>query len=158
MGQALVSIFLPLLQMVLPELVDINLPPEGVFHNLTIVSIKKQYPWQARKVMHTLWGTGQLMFSKIIIVVDEEVNVHDMSEVCWQVGNNIDPRWDVTITEGPVDMLDIAVRQKHLGTIMGIDATKKLAEEGYAGEWPKEISMSRDIVELVNKRWGEYGI
>ncbi len=157
MGQALVRIFLPLLQLTLPEVVDMNLPAEGVFHNLAIVSIKKQYPWQARKVMHTLWGLGQLMFSKIIIVVDEHVNVHDMSEVWWRVGNNIDPKWDVTFTEGPVDMLDAAVRQKHLGTKMGIDATIKLAEEGLEREWPAEITMSRDIIELVNRRWEEYG-
>jgi 4-hydroxy-3-polyprenylbenzoate decarboxylase len=157
MGQALIKIFLPLLQMVLPEVVDINLPAEGVFHNLAVVSIKKQYPWHARKVMHTLWGMGQLMFTKIIIVVDEEVNVHDMSEVWWRVGNNIDPRWDVTITDGVVDMLDPAVRQPHLGTKMGIDATIKTAQEGYEREWPKLVSMSRDIVELVNKRWREYG-
>lgn len=156
MGQALINILLPMLQMALPELVDINLPPEGVFHNLVIVSIKKQYPWHARKVMHALWGMGQLMFSKIIIVVDEDVNVHDMSEVGWRVGNNIDPRWDVTMTEGPADMLDPAVRKKHLGTKMGIDATRKIAEEGCEA-WPEEISMSREIVDLVNKRWSEYG-
>ncbi len=158
MGQALAKIFLPLLQLTLPEVVDISLPPEGVFHNLAIVSIKKRYPWQARKVMHALWGLGQLMFSKMIIVLDEDVNVHDLSEVLWVVGNTIDPKWDVIFSEGPVDMLDAAVRKKNLGSKMGIDATRKLVEEGHSGQWPHKISMSRDIIELVNKRWEEYGL
>ncbi len=157
MGQALSKIFFPLLQMVLPELVDINLPAEGVFHNLAIVSMKKQYPWHARKVMHTLWGMGQLMFTKIIIVVDEGVNIHDLSEVWWHVGNNIDPHYDVTFTEGPVDVLDAAAREKYLGTKMGIDATIKTAEEGLRGDWPEIITMSQDIKDLVSKRWQEYG-
>ncbi len=158
MGTALVRIFLPFIQMSLPEVVDINLPPEGVFHNLVIVSIKKDYPWQARKVMHALWGMGQMMFSKMIVVVDAEVNVHNLSDVLWQVGTNIDPKWDMTFTEGPVDILDFASRERLLGTKVGIDATVKLSEEGCPGEWPQAIKMSQEVQDLVSKRWAEYGI
>lgn len=158
MGDASVRVFLPLIQMQLPEVVDINLPPEGVFHNLVIVSIKKDYPWQARKVMHALWGMGQMMFSKMIVVVDADVDVHNLSDVLWRVGNNIDPKWDVTFTEGPVDVLDHSSRERHLGTKMGIDATTKLPEEGCKHGWPEPITMDKETQKLVTRRWAEYGI
>ena len=157
MGEASVRIFLPAIQMLLPELVAINLPPEGVFHNLVIVSIKKDYPWQARKVMHSLWGMGQRVFSKIIVVVDADVDVNNLSDVLWRVGNNIDPKWDVTFTEGPVDILDHSSRERYLGTKMGIDGTTKLPEEGCTHEWPPPITMNQETKDLVNKRWAEYG-
>ncbi len=158
MGDASVRIFLPVIQAALPEVVNINLPPEGVFHNLVIVSIKKDYPWQARKVMHALWGMGQMMFSKIIVVVDEDVDVHNLSDVMWRVGNNIDPKWDVTFTEGPVDVLDHSSRERHLGTKMGIDATTKTAEEGCKHGWPPPITMDQATQDLVTKKWAEYGL
>ncbi|HDD52897.1 MAG TPA: menaquinone biosynthesis decarboxylase, partial [Thermosulfidibacter takaii] len=142
----------------LPEIVDMNLPVEGVFHNLAIVSIDKQYPGHARKVINALWGMGQMMFTKMIIVVDSWVNVHDWSEVVWRMGNNVDPARDVIITQGPVDVLNHASPLPNFGGKMGIDATKKWKEEGFEREWPPDIEMSQKIKELVNRRWKEYGL
>jgi len=158
MAKATERIFLPLIRMQVPEIVDIALPVEGVFHNLAIVSIAKSYPGQARKVMNAVWGLGQMTFTKIVVVVDEEVNVHDMSEVLWRLGNNIDPKRDVVFTEGPVDVLNHASAQPNFGSKMGIDATRKLPEEGHPRPWPAETKMSQEIVDLVNSRWQEYGI
>ncbi|MBI5789390.1 MAG: menaquinone biosynthesis decarboxylase [Candidatus Schekmanbacteria bacterium] len=158
MGAALMQILLPVIQLYIPEIVDINLPAEGILQNIVIVSIKKEYPWQARKVMHALWGMGQMMFFKVIVVVDADVNVHNLSEVLWQVGNNIDPKWDVTFTEGPVGELDHSSRERHLGTKMGIDATAKMTEEGCKHTWPAQVKMRQDIEDLVTGRWVEYGI
>ncbi|GAW91886.1 menaquinone biosynthesis decarboxylase [Calderihabitans maritimus] len=157
LGKATERIFLPLLKMQLPEIVDMNLPLEGVFHNCAIVSIKKSYPGHAKKVMHALWGMGQMMFTKLIIVVDEHVNVHDMSEVLWKVFNNIDARRDVTIVDGPLDILDHASPLSGYGHKMGIDATKKWPGEGHTREWPDDIVMSPEIKELVDRKWKEYG-
>jgi 4-hydroxy-3-polyprenylbenzoate decarboxylase len=157
LGKATERIFLPLIKAQLPEIVDLNLPIEGGFHNLAIVSIRKEYPFHARKVMHGLWGLGQLMFMKIIIVVDEEVDVHNWSEVIWKVGNSIDPRRDICFIDGPVDVLDHASYMPMIGSKMGIDATKKLKEEGYERLWPEEARMSPEIIQLVEKRWKEYG-
>lgn len=157
MGKATERIFLPLLQLFLPEVVDINLPLEGVFHNCAILSIRKRYPGQAKKVMSAVWGMGQMMFTKFIIVVDETVNVQNLSEVLWKVFNNVDPRRDVMIVDGPLDALDHSSPYPHYGSKMGIDATKKWPEEGHGREWPEDIVMSQEIKELVDRRWKEYG-
>ena len=158
MGKATERIFLPLVKLSLPEVVDFNMPIFGVFHNCVFVSIDKQYPFHARKVMHAIWGMGQLMFSKIIVVVDKDVNVQDTNEVLWKVGNNVDPRRDTVFVEGPLDVLDHSAPLPQAGSKMGIDATKKWPEEGFTREWPEEIKMTPDIKELVDRRWGEYGI
>lgn len=157
MGKATERIFLPLLRMQFPEIVDMNLPMEGVFHNAAIVSIKKQYPGHGKKVIHGLWGMGQMMFSKLIIVVDEDVNVQDLSTTAWKVLNNVDWRRDVIISEGPVDELDHSASFPRFGGKMGIDATRKNREEGMMRDWPEEIIQAEEIKELVTKRWHEYG-
>jgi len=157
-AKATERIFLPLLKMTLPEVVDMNLPLEGVFHNCAIISIDKSYPAHAKKVMHALWGMGQMMYTKMIIIVDKEVDVQDLSTVAWKVFNNIDAGRDVVIVEGPLDALDHASPRAKIGNKMGIDATKAWAEEGHKREWPPEIDMSKDIKEMVDKRWDEYGI
>ncbi|MEN6325293.1 MAG: menaquinone biosynthesis decarboxylase [Syntrophomonas sp.] len=158
MALATERIFLPLLQFQLPEVVDMHLPMEGVFHNCVLISIKKSFPGHARKIMSSLWGMGQMMFAKFIVVVDEDVNVQNVSEVMWKVFNNVDPRRDTMIIEGPLDVLDHSAPLPLFGSKMGFDATKKWADEGHTREWPKDIAMSRDIIELVNKKWSEYGI
>ena len=158
MGKATERIFLPLVKLSLPEVVDFNMPIFGVFHNCVFVSIDKQYPFHARKVMHAIWGMGQLMFSKIIVVVDKDVNVQDTNEVLWKVGNNVDPRRDTVFVEGPLDVLDHSAPLPQAGSKMGIDATKKWPEEGFTREWPEEIKMTPYIKDLVDGRWGEYGI
>ena len=158
MAKATERIFLPIIKLQLPEIVDLNLPVEGVFHNLALVSIKKRYPGQARKVMHAVWGMGQMMFTKIIVVVDEGVDVQDLSEVLWRLGNNVDPERDVEFARGPVDILDHASRLPGYGSKMGIDATKKLSGEGHDREWPDEIRMSPDVVKKVDGLWAELGL
>ena len=158
MGKATERLFLPIIQMLLPEMVDINMPAEGVFHNLVIVSMKKEYPGQARKVMYALWGLGLMMLAKTIIVVDHFVDVQDLSEVAWRVTNNIDPSQDVMFAAGPVDDLDHAAAQAKYGSKLGIDATAKGAMEGRAREWPPDIVMSDEIRALVDGKWAEYGI
>ncbi|AVX20457.1 4-hydroxy-3-polyprenylbenzoate decarboxylase [Carboxydocella sporoproducens DSM 16521] len=158
LGKATERIFLPLLKLQLPEIVDMNLPLEGVFHNCAIVSIRKSYPGHAKKVMHALWGMGQMMFTKLIIVVDEHVNPHNVSEVMWKVFNNIDAKRDVVMVEGPLDILDHASPLPNYGTKMGIDATKKWPSEGHTREWPDDIEMSPEIKELVDRKWKSYGI
>ena len=157
MGKATERIFLPLIKTQIPELVDMNLPLFGVFHNYAFVSIDKRYPYQAKKVMHCIWGLGQMMFTKIIVVVDKEVNVQDVEEVLWRIGNNVDPRRDITIVDGPLDALDHASPLPRAGSKLGIDATKKGADEGHMREWPDEIFMSPEIKDLVDGRWREYG-
>lgn len=157
LGKATERIFLPLLKWQLPEIVDLNLPLEGVFHNCAVVSIKKSYPGQAKKVMSAIWGMGQMMFTKMIIVVDDHVNVQDMAEVWWRVYNNTDPQRDFLFVEGPVEILDHASRLPSYGSKVGIDATRKGPKEGHTREWPDEIVMSDDIKRLVTARWREYG-
>jgi len=157
MGKATERIFLPLLRMQFPEIRDMNLPMEGVFHNAAIISIKKQYPGHGKKIIHGLWGMGQMSFSKLIIVVDEDVNVQDLSTTAWKVLNNVDWRRDVIISEGPVDELDHASSFPRFGGKMGIDATRKMREEGMMRDWPEEITQAKEIKELVTKRWHEYG-
>ena len=158
MGKATERIFLPLLQKIVPEVMDMNLPVEGIFHNFAFFSIDKRYPGHARKVMSAVWGLGLLMFSKFVVVFDADVNIQDLSEVLWRLGNNVDPRRDTMIVEGPVDALEHASPVPHYGSKMGIDATRKWASEGFAREWPEDIVMPREIVELVTRRWKEYGL
>ncbi|HWR06212.1 menaquinone biosynthesis decarboxylase [Sporomusa sp.] len=158
LAKATERIFLPVLQTQLPEIVDINLPLEGVFHNCAVVSIKKSYPQQAKKVMHAIWGMGQMMFTKMIIVVDSHVNVQDMNEVWWRVFNNIDARRDITMVDGPLDVLDHSSPMPNWGTKVGIDATKSWREEGQTREWPDEIIMSDDIKQMVDTKWKELGL
>jgi len=150
-------IFLPLIKKQIPEIVDINLPVEGVFHNIAIVSIDKRYPGHARRVMYALWGMGQMSFTKMIVVVDRWVDVQNPGEVIWRIGNNVDPKRDIVIVEGPLDVLEHASDIPSYGGKMGIDATKKWKSEGFLREWPDEIVMSEDIKRLVDKRWKEYG-
>ncbi len=157
-GKATERIFLPLIKLQAPEIIDMNFPLEGVFHNCVIVSLKKSFPKHAKKVMHTLWGMGQMMYTKMIIVVDESVNPHDISTVMWKVFNNIDPMRDLVISEGPLDALDHASDHPHFGHRLGIDATKKLPSEGHLRPWPDDIEMSDEIKKLVEKRWQDYGI
>ena len=157
LGKASERLMLPALKKISSEIVDINMPAEGIFHNFIIVAIKKKYPGQAKKVMHTIWGTGLLALTKIIIVVDDKVNVHDLSEVSWRIGVNIDPGRDVLLSEGPSDDLDHASEFYRYGGKMGIDATEKIKSEPRSREWPKEIEMNNDIVNLVDKNWTKYG-
>mgnify|MGYP000182703539 FL=1 len=157
MGKAAERIMLPILQMALPEIVDMNMPAEGAFHNLLIVSMRKEYPGHAQKVMHALWGMGLLMLTKTIIVVDHDVNVQDPSEVAWRVTNNINPATDISFAEGPIDDLDHATPIPKFGSKMGIDATAKGITDGRSREWPPDIVMSEEIKTLVDQRWKEYG-
>ncbi|HZR65932.1 MAG TPA: UbiD family decarboxylase [Terriglobales bacterium] len=153
MGKAVERIFLPLMKLTIPELVDVNLPIEGVFHNLMIVSIRKSYPGQARKVMNAIWSLGQAMFTKCVIVVDEDVNVQDVADITLKVLNHIDPERDIQFTLGPVDSLDHASRLPNYGSKMGIDATRKWSSEGFIRPWPDEILMDDQTKALVNSKW-----
>ena len=153
MGKAVERVFLPLMRLTIPELIDINLPIEGVFHNLMIVSIRKSYPGQARKVMNAIWSLGQAMFTKCIIVVDEDVDVQNIPDVTLKVLNHIDPERDIQFTLGPVDSLDHASRLANYGSKMGIDATRKWATEGFTRPWPDEIVMDEKTKALVDGKW-----
>jgi 4-hydroxy-3-polyprenylbenzoate decarboxylase len=153
MGKAVERIFLPLMKLTIPELLDVNLPIEGVFHNLMIVSIKKSYPGQARKVMNAIWSLGQAMFTKCIVVVDEDVDVQDLADVTLKVLNHIDPERDIQFMLGPVDSLDHASRLPNYGSKMGIDATRKWASEGFSRPWPDEIVMDAKTKALVDGKW-----
>ena len=156
-GKATERIFLPLLRKQLPEVVDMNLPLEGVFHNIAVVSIDKRFPGHARKVMYALWGMGQMSFTKAIIIVDRWVDVQNLSEVVWRMGNNVDPKRDTVILEGPLDVLEHASDIPAYGGKIGIDATKKLPSEGFNRKWPEDIVMSEEIVKRVTDRWKDYG-
>jgi 4-hydroxy-3-polyprenylbenzoate decarboxylase len=158
LGWATERLFLPAIQMALPEIVDMKLPPEACFHNLAIVSIRKRYPGHAAKVMHALWGLGQMSFCKCIIVVDHDVDVQDLTEVVWRVSNNIDARRDIVFTEGPVDQLDHAASRPLVGSKMGIDATAKWREEGYQREWPTALEMTPEVKQRVDAMWSRLGI
>ena len=144
-GDASVRVFLPVFKMNFPELVDMTLPPEGVFHNLVFVSIRKQYPYQAFKIMHGLWGMGQMMFTKYIIVVDDDVDVHNTSEVLFRLCANTDPQRDSIFTKGPSDVLDHATSEIASGSKLGIDATKKIPGEGFKRPWPPLIKMDESV-------------
>ena len=158
LGKATERLFLPLIRVTLPEIVDMNLPVHGVFHNLAIVSIKKEYPAHARKVMHALWGLGQMMFTKILIVVDHDVNIHDLSEVTWIVGNHIDPKRDMVFLDGPVDVLDHAAPRLGFGSKVGIDATRKWRSEGFDREWPGAITMDEKTKRHIDTIWHKLGL
>ena len=158
MGKAVERIFLPAMKMTIPELVDIHLPVEAVFHNLMIVSIRKSYPGQARKVMNAIWSLGQAMFTKCIIVVDEDCDVRNIPEVVLRVANNIDPERDIQFTLGPVDSLDHASRLPNYGSKMGIDATRKWKAEGFNRPWPAMIEMDRATKAKVDAMWAKLGL
>ena len=158
LGKATERLFLPLIKLMLPEVVDVNMPAEGVFHNLVVVSIRKRYPGQARKVMTALWGMGLMMLAKTIVVVSEHVNVHDLSEVAWRATGNIDPRRDLMIIEGPMDDLDHAALRHRYGGKLGVDATEKGPLDDVAQAWPPEITMSDEVRALVSRRWKDYGL
>jgi 4-hydroxy-3-polyprenylbenzoate decarboxylase len=159
LGKATERLFLPLMQLVVPEIVDVNMPAEGVFHNLVVVSIRKRFPGQARKVMYALWGLMLMSLSKYIWVVDEDVDVQNMSEVLFHVTSNTDPRRDSVILEGPLDALDHATDKFAYGAKMGLDATRKRPDlDHFPHDWPNDIRMSPEIVGRVSRRWKEYGI
>ena len=158
MGKAVERIFLPLMRLTIPEIVDINLPVEAVFHNLMIVSIRKSYAGQARKVMNAIWSLGQAMFTKCVIVVDEDCDVQDVGEVTLRVANNIDPERDIQFTLGPVDSLDHASRLPNYGSKMGIDATRKWTAEGFSRPWPQMLEMDADTKSRVDIIWKRLGL
>jgi len=158
MGKAVERIFLPLMRLTLPEIVDVCLPPEAMFHNLMIVSIRKSYAGHARKVMNGIWAMGQAMFTKCIIVVDEDCDVQDLTEVTLRVANNIDPERDIQFTLGPVDTLDHASRMPNFGSKMGIDATRKWAAEGFTRPWPQMLKMEPSVVARIDSIWKKLGI
>ncbi len=158
MGKAIERIFLPLMRLQLPEVRDICMPAEGIFHNLILISIRKSYPGHARKVMHAIWGLGQAMFSKCIVVVDEDVDVQNVSEVAWKALNNIDPERDIQFVLGPVDSLDHASRLLNYGSKMGVDATKKWPQEGFTRRWPDVIKMTPEVQKRVDELWKKAGI
>jgi 4-hydroxy-3-polyprenylbenzoate decarboxylase len=158
MGKAIERIFLPLMRLQLPEVRDIAMPAEGIFHNLILVAIRKSYPGHARKVMHAIWGLGQAMFSKCIVVVDEDVDVQNTSEVAWKALNNIDPERDIQFVMGPVDSLDHASRLANYGSKMGVDATRKWPEEGFTRPWPGVIRMTDDVRRKVDEMWKQAGL
>jgi 4-hydroxy-3-polyprenylbenzoate decarboxylase len=158
MGKAIERIFLPLMRLQLPEVRDIAMPAEGIFHNLILVAIRKSYPGHARKVMSAIWGLGQAMFSKVIVVVDEDVDVQNTSEVAWKALNNIDPERDIQFVMGPVDSLDHASRLVNYGSKMGVDATKKWPGEGFTRPWPDVIRMTEDVRKRVDEMWRRAGL
>ncbi|MBI1736361.1 MAG: menaquinone biosynthesis decarboxylase [Candidatus Rokubacteria bacterium] len=158
LGKATERLFLPIIRVMLPEVVDMNMPAEGVFHNLVIVSIRKRYPGHARKVMSALWGMGLMMLAKTIVVVSEHVDVNDLSEVAWRATGNIDPKRDLVILEGPTDDLDHAAIRHRFGGKLGIDATEKGPMDDLGQPWPDEIRMTDEVRALVSRRWKEYGL
>ncbi len=158
MAKATERLFLPLLKQLCPEIVDLSMPLEGVFHNCVIVSIQKRFPGQARKVMNFLWGMGQMMYTKLIVVVDAEVNPADTSAVAWRAFNNIDAKRDLVLSDGPLDALDHSSPLPRYGTRLGVDATRKGPDEGHTRAWPDSLSMDESVRALVDGRWRDYGI
>ena len=158
MGKTIERVFLPLMRLQLPEVVDMAMPAEGIFHNLMLISIRKSYPGQARKVMNSIWGLGQAMFTKCIVVVDHDVDVQNYSEVAWKALNNIDPERDIQFTLGPIDSLDHSSRLANFGSKMGIDATKKWPEEGFQRPWPDVLEMDADVKKRVDGICKKLGI
>jgi 4-hydroxy-3-polyprenylbenzoate decarboxylase len=157
MAKATERIFLPIIKMILPEIKDIELPIEGVFHNCALVSIDKRYAGQAKKVINALWGLGQLSSTKFIAVFDNDIDLRDSATVLWKLLNNVDPGRDLIFSQGPLDALDHSASYANFGGKMGIDATRKTREEGMGREWPEEIVMTPDVKALVERRWKEYG-
>ena len=158
LGKATERIFLPLIKTTVPDIEDMNLPLEGVFHNCAIVSVKKRYPGHAKKLMNAVWGLGLLSLTRCVIVVDHDVDVHDLSDVAFRAFSNVDPQRDMLLTEGPVDALDHAAPYFAYGSKVGFDATRKLPGEGLVRDWPPEIAMSEEIRDRVTRRWSEFGI
>jgi 4-hydroxy-3-polyprenylbenzoate decarboxylase len=158
LGHATERIFLPLLKLTIPEIVDYHMPAEGIFHNLVFVSIRKDYPGQAYKVMNALWGQGLMSLAKVLVVVDDWVNVRNPQEAWWVALNNIDPERDARFTMGPMDVLDHSSRAFTYGSKMGLDATKKLPEEGFVREWPGVIEMDAETKAKVDAKWNRLGI
>lgn len=158
LGLATERIFLPLMRLMVPEVIDYHLPSDGVFHNLALVRIKKRYPGHAFKVMHALWGLGQMMFTKCIIVVDDDVDVQKPAEVVWRVLANIDPERDITFVKGPIDVLDHSSSFPAFGSKMGVDATRKWADEGFSREWPEVLKMTPEVTKRVDSLWRQLGI
>jgi 4-hydroxy-3-polyprenylbenzoate decarboxylase len=158
MAKATERLFLPLLQLMLPEIIDMELPLEGVFHNCAIISIRKRYPGHVHKIMQSLWGLGQMMYTKMIIVVDDHVDVHNLSQVMWRVFNNIDGRRDIILSDGPLDALDHASPRALFGTRVGIDATKKGPDDGHTRTWPDEITMDKEVISRIDEIWDQLGL
>ena len=158
LGKATERLFLPLLRMIFPEVVDMNLPVEGAFHNLVLISIKKQYPFHASRIAHGLWGSGQMSFSKVICVLDDDVDVQNTAEVAWRLLANLDPKRDIAMVDGPVDQLDHGANQALYGGKMCVDGTRKWAEEGYKREWPEVATQSEAVKRHVDGIWAELGI
>jgi 4-hydroxy-3-polyprenylbenzoate decarboxylase len=158
LGLATERIFLPLLRMVLPEIRDMHLPAAGAFHNLVIISMKKEYPGHAQKVMNAIWGTGQIMFTKAVVVVDEDIDPHDLNEVLFRITSNVDPRRDLLFTDGPLDVLDHSSDRFAFGSKVGIDATRKnKAFDGFKREWPRDLDFPPSILERLDARWKDFG-
>ena len=158
LGHATERIFLPLLKLTIPEIVDYHMPAEGIFHNLVFVSIDKQYPGQAYKVMSALWGQGLMSLAKVLVIVDKSVNVQDTQEAWWIALNNIDPERDVRFSMGPIDVLDHSSRAFTYGSKMGIDATRKWPEEGFTSNWPKLMEMDDATKARVDAMWASLGL
>ena len=158
LGHATERIFLPLLKLTIPEIVDYHMPAEGGFHNLVFVSIDKKYPGQAWKVANGMWGAGLMSLAKVLVIVDKWVNVQDADEAWWVALNNIDPERDARFTMGPMDVLDHSSRAFTYGSKMVLDATKKLPEEGFTREWPEVITMDADTKRKVDAIWATLGI
>ncbi|MBU0993006.1 MAG: menaquinone biosynthesis decarboxylase [Proteobacteria bacterium] len=157
MAKATERIFLPMIRMLVPEIVDMELPMEGVFHNCALISIDKKYAGQAKKVIHVLWGLGQMASTKFIAVFDKDINLRDSGTVVWKLLNNVDPGRDLLFSQGPLDALDHSAPYPNFGGKMGIDATRKTREEGMGRDWPEEITMSDEMKNQVTGRWKEYG-
>jgi 4-hydroxy-3-polyprenylbenzoate decarboxylase len=158
LGKATERLFLPLIRMTVPDLVDMNLPLEGVFHNCAIVSVHKRYPGHAKKLINAVWGLGLLSLTRCVIVVDGDIDVHDVSQVAFRAFSNVDPKRDVLVVDGPVDALDHAAPYPAYGAKIGFDATAKWEGEGQVRPWPDEIRMTDEMRERVSARWAEFGI
>jgi 4-hydroxy-3-polyprenylbenzoate decarboxylase len=158
MGKATERLFLPLMRLFLPEIVDVHMPAAGVFHNLVLVSIRKRFPGHARKVIAGVWGLGLLSLAKAVVVFDEWVNVQDLNLAAWQALGNVDWSRDVLITNGPVDHLDHASYQHSYGGRIGVDATAKLPEEGYSRTWPEVVRMDPAVKARIDEIWSRLGV
>jgi len=158
LGKLTERLFLPLMKFVIPELQDIEIPASGLFHNFVFVSIDKKYPGQAYRVMDSLWGLGQMSTAKIIVVFDRDVNIHDLNEVLFHLGGNIDPLRDITLKKGPLDILDHSSNEEGFGGKMGIDATKKFREEGHGRTWPKRAIMDEKTIKKIDSIWTALGL
>ena len=158
LGKASERLFLPMLRTLFPEIVDMNLPVEGAFHNLVLVSIKKQYPFHASRLAHGLWGSGQMSFSKVICVVDDDVDVQDVAQVAWRLLANLDPKRDLAFVDGPIDQLDHGASQRLWGSKVCVDGTRKWPEEGYARQWPEPCRMDPEVSRRVEALWSELGL